>query len=189
MIQLGLKFEEFTDLRDVTDDAEVEKLANKLKSEKTKAVLAENDALIIHYIYGRRKQLGERNTTNQYGFRTWWLTHETFVRKHTKRLVSEKGSQYIMRPEFLLNFIGLAPSAAEVRSTFKNVFPTLLGIRLSDRMKDSVFHSMMKSVNEEKQYDPARAQAKIREMSNKLKADMVKKYDKEFMDSYLDDPV
>ncbi|GGF59761.1 hypothetical protein GCM10011332_11780 [Terasakiella brassicae] len=188
MTKLGLEFEEFEDLAELTDDKQVETLKKRLMESKSKEVLAYNDALIIHYIYGRRKKLGERSVTNQYGYRTWWLTHEASVRKYTKDLVAKKGCQYIMRPEFLLNFISLAPSAAEVRKSYQNVFPTLLGIRLSDRIKETVFLSMMKSVNEAQQHDDARVHAKVREMTNLLMADMVKKYDKEFSDQNFNDP-
>lgn len=187
MGKLGLGYEDFSDLRKLVDEDEVEKLSKKLRDKKKKDVLADNDALIIHYIYKKRKDLGEQNVTSQYGYRTWWLTHESTVRRHTKDIVAGKGAQYIMRPEFLLNFISLSPSSAQIRETYKNVFPTLLGVRLSDRIKDSVFHSMMKSVAEEQEFDDSRAQSKLREMTNQLMGDMVKKYDKELAGTHLTD--
>jgi len=54
-------------------------------------------------------------------------------------------------------------------------------------MKEPVFQNMMKAVAEEQKHDDARAQVKIREMTNRLMGDMVKKYDNELKDEmFLD---
>ena len=45
-----------------------------------------------------------------------------------------------MRPEFLLNFIALSPTTEQIRRSYETVFPTLLGIKLSNRMREDVFH-------------------------------------------------
>ena len=73
-------------------------------------------------VYGKRKEFGEEHNANPYGYRTWWLTHESQVRKATVELVRERGSQYIMRPEFLVNFIALSPTTEEVRRSYEAVF-------------------------------------------------------------------
>ena len=43
-----------------------------------------------------------------------------------------------------------------------------------------MFHSMINSVEEEQHHDVARAHVKIREMTNRLMGDMVRKCDREF---------
>ena len=62
---------------------------------------------------------------------------------HTDDLFKEHGRHYIMRPEFLLNVIALAPSVVEVRKAYENVFPTLLSVKLSGRMHEDTFHGLL----------------------------------------------
>ena len=70
------------------------------------------------------------------------------VRVHTDDLFKEHGRHYIMRPEFLLNFIALAPSVVEVRKAYENVFPTLLSVKLSGRMHEDTFHGLLEKAKE-----------------------------------------
>jgi hypothetical protein len=139
-------------------------------------VLAENDAFHVLRVYAKRAELGEGSKPNPYGYRTWWLTQETAIQKATLTLVAKKGSSYIMRPEFLLNFIALSPKMDEVRASYEAVFPTLLGVQLSNRLKDNVFKTFLKQVEEVEQIDDARARALVSEFSDKLKSDQFKQY-------------
>jgi hypothetical protein len=50
-----------------------------------------------------------------FGYRTWWLTQEGHVRKVTPEIIRKNNARYMMRPEFVLNFIALAPSTEAVR--------------------------------------------------------------------------
>ena len=68
---------------------------------------------------------------NPFGFRTWWLTHERAVRRAAAIYFEGQRPQFIMRPEFLLNYIALSPSSKAVAESYRAVFPTILGIRLS----------------------------------------------------------
>jgi hypothetical protein len=86
----------------------------------------------------------------------------------------------MMRPEFILNFISIAPSAEKVRASFGSIFPTLLGIRLSNRLKNDVFEKVMQSVREASLLGEARARALASELSDKLKGDHFKRYEVEF---------
>lgn len=165
------------DLLDLTSEEEVKALASDLRPFKKEDILAENDARIILSVFGKRKQLGEQHKSNPYGYRTWWLTQETLVRKATADLERRKGSRYIIRPEFILNFISLSPTTEEVRKTYRSVFPTLLGIRLSNRMREDVFHDVMLKAKEAFQVDEARAKVIMGDLSNKLKGDFFKRYE------------
>src|SRR5207249_2269420 len=105
--------------------AAVQNLANALAGDKKHMELAANDALLALAVYGRREASREDASVTEFGFRTWWLTGETAILRHTKEIVdAHHGERYMMRPDFLLNFIALAPSASEVRRTYANVFPT-----------------------------------------------------------------
>ena len=180
--KFGLNYLDEDDILNLVDEGEVEQLAERILDMKIKEKkeLARNDALQIMAIYGRRRELQEEHRPSPYGYRTWWLTHETRVRRATGELVKNKGSQYIIRPEFVLNFIALSPSTVEVQRSFATVFPTLLGVRLSNRMREEIFHDVMKKAKEVKALDEARMSTWMGEMSNKLKGDDFKRYEAEF---------
>ena len=184
-VKFGMEFISHDDLAELVDGTEVEELAEKIKPDKTDDVLALNDATQILAVYGKRKNIGEQHCPNQFGFRTWWLTHETRVRQHTTQLVNDKSSQYIMRPEFILNFIALSPDTEEVRRSYGTIFPTLLGVRLSNRMREDIFHDVMDKVKEAWEVDEARAQAKVEDMSNRLKGDHFKRYESDLISERL----
>ena len=184
--KFGFEYMDETDMKNVVDDEEAEQLANQIKPIKSDDILAHNDARHILAIYGKRTMLREDHKPNPYGYRSWWLTHETKVRRVTKDLVKSYGSEYIIRPEFILNFIALSPTAESVRKSYGNIFPTLLGIKLSNRMREEVFRDVMERVKDIAAVDEARAHARMIEMSNRLKGDNYKAYENELSSGSLD---
>lgn len=181
--QFGMVFESREDIDRLVNDDDVSTLAEKIKPIKSDDILAINDARQVLAVYGKRASIGEENKSNPYGYRTWWLTHESRIRQYTGEIVSKRGSFYIMRPEFILNFIALSPSTEEVRNSHRTVFPTLLGVRLSNRMREDIFHDVMKRVKHAHDVSPARARVIVQEMSNKLKGDNYKRYEAELVSS------
>ncbi|MGW4109343.1 hypothetical protein ACWEFJ_00520 [Actinosynnema sp. NPDC004786] len=167
----GLRFESKEGLESLVDEGDLETLAAKLtvgKSEK----LARNDALMALAIYGKRKQLGETSKATEFGYSTWWLTGETLILRYSREFVQENGgARYIMRPDYLLNFLTLAPSAAEARRAFSSVFPSLLGIKLARRMSQQTFDKIMGSVAEAESLDEARRAVVIGKAVDQLKSD------------------
>ncbi len=149
------------------------------KKFKEEPVLVFNDARQILGVYGKRRELREDYKPNPYGYRTWWLTHETKVRRVTKDLVRERGSEYIIRPEFILNFVALSPTTEQVRQSYNAIFPSLLGVRLSNRMREDIFHDAMRRVKEMREGDESRAKTMMAQMSNELKGDNFRAYESE----------
>ena len=147
-------------------------------------MLAENDAKMALSVYGKRRATGEEHKANPYGHRTWWLTHETRVREATVDLVRKRRSQYIMRPEFLLNFIALSPTTEEVRRAYEAVFPTLLGIKLFNRMREDLFQELMRNAKDAMSVDDARARVMMGEYSDRLKGDFYKQYEVELSQAH-----
>lgn len=139
-----------------------------------------NDATIALAVYAKRRRSGELGSGNPYGYGTWWLTKEFRIRAETAELVRSEGARFLMIPEFLLNFIALAPTTAEVRRTFAGVFPTRLGIRLSNRMREDVFKDAMAKAKEAGEINEARLHAKLAELSDELKGDRFKRYERSF---------
>lgn len=181
--QFRMTFESADELAGLVVSAEVQELAEHLKEIKSERKLAENDATMVFAVYGRRKALKESSTVTQFGYRTWWLTGESRILGHTRDIVKRhSGAWYLMRPEFILNFIALSPTTAQVREAYKNIFPTILGIRLAGRMREDVFHDLMAKVKEANSLEEGRRQALAVDMSNRLKGDFYKQYERELLE-------
>jgi hypothetical protein len=172
-----MKYEARAHLVKLCDKEQLSELTSKIAPRKKKEILAQNDALMILATYGRRATLNEHSNTTGFGFRTWWLTHEVRVRMHTDDLFKEHGSHYIMRPEFLLNFIALSPSVVEVRKAYENVFPTLLSVKLSGRMHEDTFHGLLEKAKEAAEFEEPRLRVAMASLSNHLKGDFYKQYE------------
>ena len=174
-----LTFYENEKLKALVDETKVNSLAKILldAGEKENMALAHNSALLVHGIYGLRSRYNESNNGSPFGYHTWWLTNQRKVTRHTLDLVNSKHAKYIMRPEFVLNFLAIAPSCEQVRETYANVFPSTLGIELGHRLADDVFHQVLKQVSEWKDKEPGRVNVLVSELSNTLKSDQFKVYD------------
>jgi hypothetical protein len=181
-----MEFASVDDLAHLTNEDEVAELSERLKSIKQENILALNDARQILAIYGKRRELGEGHRPNAFGYRTWWLTHESLVRRHTGDIVRKHGAQYILRPEFVLNFIALSPTTEEVRTAYRSIFPSALGLTLSNRMRDDVFKDVMRRVREASENDEARLRVMMGTLANRLKSDHFKVYEANFGRNILD---
>jgi hypothetical protein len=141
-------------------------------------VLAYNDALQVLRVYRRRENDGESSPTNPFGFKTWWLTQDNKVRRAAAKVVARHhGQRFMMRPDFLLNFVSLAPSAQEVKDSYRAIFPSVLGIRLSNRLGSRAFKQVMANANEVWSVDEARAESMITGFVDSLKGDNIKVYE------------
>lgn len=177
LAKFGMEYIEREDVCPKCDLHEVEALAAKLEREKNISILAQNDALMTYAVYARRSLNRERAFHNQFGYKTWWLTGERRVLKHTEILVKRYGAGYMIRPEFLLNFISLAPSAAQIRKTYQEIFPSKLGIQLARRVDSATLSSVLDKAKSAFNLDPARRDAAIADLSDTLKADFLKSYE------------
>lgn len=186
--KFGMEFANRESIDRLVNNQEVEELADKIEQSKDFRVLAENDARLILAVYGKRRELEESQKVNPYGYKTWWLTHEAAVRKHTSELVIQHEAEYILRPDFVLNFISLSPSSAEIQHSYKEIFPTILGIQLANRMKEDVFRKIMEEVEKMWAVDEDRAMVMLSNLANKLMGDQYKKYEANFLEQHLDEP-
>ena len=173
------------EIEEVVNVTKVKSLTAQLleEDEKKNDALAYNDALMVYGIYGLRRKHKESTTVTEFGYVTWWLTKETRIQKYTVDLVREQGARYIMRPEFLLNYLALAPSKADVVNTYKNIFPTTLGLQMGHRLNEDAFHKILAHVKEWKELEPGRVTAKLKKLNNTLKADDKRIYHANFRTS------
>jgi hypothetical protein len=174
-VTFGLTYESTSDLESLVDLEQVEQLADQLAPVKSSRGLARNDALLALAVYGRRKRRGETSRVTEFGWGTWWLTGETSILKLTRDVVRDSG-RYIMRPDFLLNFLTLAPSARAARQDFAKIFPTMLGIRLARRMASAAFDEIMDKVEQAEQMEEPRRLVEMGKLSNRLKSDFAHQY-------------
>jgi hypothetical protein len=173
-------------IQSLTKPEQVDAIKERLIPHKQNEGLAENDALIACAVYGHRTRTGEISTSSEFGFKTWWLTNESSILRHTFELKRENhGARYVMRPDFLLNFLAFAPSMIHVRQTFANVFPSALGLELSRRMDEEAFHKIMAEMKEAEQYEEGRRVAMMAECVDKLKGDFARRYVVESSDDFV----
>ncbi len=166
-IEAGVNREEMDDLA---------KKLSKARRQKNKE-LSINDALMVHAVYSQRRQHKESAIYDGFGYRTWWLTKETNVLNFTAVLVKKEGGvPYIMRPEFILNFIVLAPEAAHVRKTFRQLLPTTVGLQLGQHLKHETMQQLLAGTEEWASLSPERVSMIISERINRLKFDRYKQY-------------
>ncbi|MGW3290463.1 hypothetical protein ACWDR3_38100 [Streptomyces sp. NPDC001002] len=176
-MKFSLGFESTEDLESLVELPQVESLAEQMAQVKRGDLrLARNDALLALAVYGHRRNRHETSSFSEFGYATWWLTSETAILKYTREIVAENRARYVMRPDFLLNFLTLSPSAASARETFKAVFPSLLGIRLARRMHSDTYHEIMDSVVAAEDFDEARRAVEISKIVDKLKSDFTRQY-------------
>lgn len=176
--EFSMIFKDRIELRDLVDAKQLEELTATLEEDGYKKFeLAENDALMVLSVYGHRRKNHEHSNITEFGYQTWWLTGETRVLRHTGQIVSNNaGGKYVMRPDFLLNFLTLAPAAHQARETFSSIFPSLLGVTLSRRMAEAPFKKMLGFVRESESMNDSRRMAVIAEYSDKLKSDLHRQY-------------
>lgn len=178
--QFQMEYETSEEIAGLCDPTEVEKLTKQFAEEKDDERLARSDALLALAVYGRRFRRGEGSRISEFGYRTWWLTRESRVLKHSGWLVRKHGAYYMMRPEFVLNFIALAPSTAEVRRAYGNIFPSSLGLQLARQVDRGQLDRVLEQVREAEHLEPGRRAALIRYHADKLKGDFGKEYPHEF---------
>ncbi|MGY4457760.1 hypothetical protein [Bradyrhizobium sp. LB13.1] len=181
--EFGLEYEDRSQTEKGVDPDELEELKLKLMAIRSQSrvrpredVLSYSDALQVLRVFQRRKEVHEINRSNPFGHRVWWLTQETSVWRATKDL-SRRRTRYMMRPEFVLNFIALAPSVDDVRKSFATIFPSVLGVRLSNRLRPQTFERVLEQIKEASELGEARAKTLAAELSDKLKGDQYKTYE------------
>lgn len=172
MTEMGMEFENRELIEKDCKGRDVVKLARLLEPYKKKKELAWNDALMAHLIYVRRKGGKESDDLSGYGLRTWWLTNEFAITNFTKDLVQDEKASYLMRPDYLLNFLTMLPKKKQAREVLDTLFPSLLGVHLARDHSPEHVERLHQYLQEVKAVDPARRRVLVARQSDKLKADL-----------------
>ncbi len=138
--------------------------------------MATNDAMMILRVDALRRQK-EDSASNPYGYRTWYLTQDTVSNLATgMSFPSRRGNKYVMRPEFLINYIAYNPTNAQVKESLGTIFPSVLGVRLGERLDPQTLHEVMAQIRTANRKDPARASSIVSEHADALKSDNVRNF-------------
>lgn len=184
--EFNMKFETEEETLSELDESEIDSLAEKILNARGKTdregasekILCQNAAATVLRIYKKREADSERVGSNPYGFKTWWMTQQTRIRDATGALVDQKGAQYMMRPEFILHFLAKIPDKHDVIKSYEEVFPSILGIRLGNRMNEEAFKALIeKAKGVFDATDDSRARVVLAKGATDLQSNFRKKYE------------
>lgn len=180
MLRYGFEFADIETMeKDVPQD-DLDKLTDEILKQRKgepkpqEKLRARNDALQIIRVARDRRNEAQAGA-NPYGYRTWWLTQE--VKSGAAAAIAfpkQAHTRYIMRPEFLINYIAYNPTTAAVRESLKTIFPSLHGVRIGARFEDHDLDVVLTKMREAQKHDPARAAALVVEYGNDLKSQLRK---------------
>lgn len=155
---------------------DVESLAGALEGKKV--ILAQNDALMCLAVYAQRNIGKEQAIYDGFGVRTWWLTKEAALLQHTGAIVKEHGgTPFVMRPEFLLNFLSNSPKAADIDPVVRDLLPSHVGLQIGQHLSQGHMHKLLQHVDDWKTLPDARREIRITEAVDQLKYDRLKRYE------------
>lgn len=157
---------------EVNKDA-VDKLASNLSKFKNNETTARNDAKLMMTIYGMREKSREHSETGIFGFKTWWLSKDTNTYRAVQKTFGKDAypiSCY-MRPDFIYNYIALAPNKNEVDEVYDKLFPSLLGVNVSYHLPVDVSQIVKTRLSEYSDKSPVRLKAILRKLGEQLKSD------------------
>lgn len=153
-------------------DEDMKTLVGELTKQKHSEAKAKNDARLILTVYEIRRKNNEAGSGDIFGFRTWWLSKDTMTMRVANQVFA--GRYHVtcyMRPDFLYNYISLAPTMPEIRNTFEQLFPTLLGVNLSHHLPQDVINCVHKYLKEHESKNTGRKIAIIQRLTNQLRSD------------------
>lgn len=177
-----MEFETLEDLQKITDAEQVDALTQKMvrtksrKGEKAAELLAKNDALLACAVYGKRIALGEAHKPSYHGHRTWWLTSESSILTETTDLIRSKGRPFMMRPEFVMQYVALNPATEAISLSYKQVFPSTIGLSLGSYVPENLLHTLLDKLETSEDFDEARLKVEAAKFQNQLMADFTRQY-------------
>lgn len=157
------------ELRAVVD--EIRKIPSSKKHKEDKLeILAENDALQALAIFSSRKERGELPKGSRFGYHSWWLTSSSKVRAAVGRVFGQSTEPFVMRVEFLMQFVDSLATRDDVLKSYSDTFPALLGVQLGKRLPSEELKSTLAHVKTVALFDQARAEVELAAFADKLQS-------------------
>lgn len=173
--EFGIEFRPNTSLACKINDDDEKRLIAELKEVKGSVDKARNDARLILTVNAIREsanEQGSEQTNPIFGYKTWWLSKDVTTQKALVKVFKDKYKvSCYMRPDFLYNYIALAPKKPAVDAAYRELFPTLIGVNISFHMPHEVIDSVNRLVSEHKSKNVGRLKALLHELGENLKAD------------------
>jgi hypothetical protein len=167
--------------------AEVDKLFERLKYYKSAPEKARNDARLILTLYAIREKQNEAASASIFGYKTWWLSKDTLTSKAVNEILAERYPvSCYMRPDFLFNYISLAPRRAQIHESYGKMFPTLVGVNISFHLPNEIVQCVHSCLKEHETRNPARRSAILVSLAERLKSDP-RVRTRSFVKHYLDE--
>lgn len=186
--EFGITYTTNEELGVKIDTDKFKKVSDHLKDGKSADIKAENDVNMMLTIYKMREVFKEHTTTGIFGYKTWWLSKDTRTYQSVIKVLGAENypiSCY-MRPDFIYNYIALAPNKTEVDEVYKTLFPSLLGVNISYHIPPELADLIQRRMAEYADKKPHRLKAIMRDLSEKLKSDP-RIRNREQINLYLDD--
>jgi len=170
-LEYGMEFITSSKINELTSsyENEIDQLSeNAINACGMEEVLANNKAKIIYLVYEERARQREQSKSTGFGFNTWWLTDEKKIFSVSQEVIKNNHSHYAMRPYFLLNYISMMPSKANILETHKSSFPNILGTTVSERLKNNFHQKTIDKIKELEHVDKSRIHVKVERSINQL---------------------
>jgi hypothetical protein len=170
MNHFGMIFVSYSDIVPGINKNQRHDLASSLENEKNTPKLADNDAVMALAVYARRNREEKQNQSKKHGFSTWWLTDEIVILRHAQKIIQREGVSFMMRPQFLINHLSLAPSQTDVRENISKLLPGTLGLSMARRVPQEVLLGVLQTLRDAQGLSDARRQAEITSCTNEIKS-------------------
>ncbi|MCK4646874.1 MAG: hypothetical protein KAU46_11530 [Candidatus Aminicenantes bacterium] len=168
--EFGIKFISDESLEIQINAADEKLLYKELKNLKKDDVRAQSDSKFVLTIYAIREKNNEMDSSHIFGYKTWWLTKDVRTQRAVRNVFNDKYKiTCYMRPDFLLNYISLAPKKRDINDVYKEIFPSLLGVNISFHIPEEVSGTVHKYIKMHASKSPVRIKAAIRDLTDKLK--------------------
>jgi len=170
--EFGIRYRANASLGITIDVKERDLIFESLKKRKQVDVKARTDTELILTIYALREKHNETDRSGIFGFSAWWLSTDTTTQiALNKALKNKHAVTCYIRPDFLYNYISLAPKKPEIDALYRELFPSMLGVNLSFHLPGDVIEVVQKNLKAHKDKNQARLSAVVRDFTERLKAD------------------
>jgi hypothetical protein len=185
--EFGIRYKSDRSLGVKLDPDEVTRLSSRLKSHKSSVMTAQTDSRLILTIYALRELNNETGSSSIFGYKTWWLSKDTATQKDVnKEFINKYKVSCYIRPDFLYNYISLAPTKSEVDATYRELFPSLVGVNISSNLPREITTLVHDCIDEHRMKNPVRLNAILGDLSQKLQIDP-RKRNRQFVKHFLDE--
>jgi hypothetical protein len=168
--EFGIEYVTSDTLGVTIDQDDFDKLTDALTKVKKSQEKAQTDAKLILTVYAIRKKNGEEVSSLD-GYRTWWLSSDTMTHRAVSSLFKDKYPvSCYMRPDFLYNYISFTPSKDQISEVYKNTFPNMLGVQISNHLPKEISSSIRTIIKQHAGKLDGRIKAQIRGLVDDLKS-------------------